>query len=54
MKAEHNLERVRPMAAKLTKLALVFRANSGLCSPKAMQSITQQAKTLGREIAFII
>lgn len=51
---EYNLERVLPMAAKLTPLSLLFRADSGLCSLKAMQSITTQAKKMDREVAFII
>lgn len=54
METEYNLERVLPMAAKLTPLPLLFRADSGLCSHKIMQSITSQARALKRQIAFII
>ncbi len=51
---ELNLERVLPMACKLTSLPLLFRADSGLCALKIMQEMTTQAETLNREIAFII
>ena len=51
---ELNLERVLPMAAKLTPLPLLFRADSGLCALKIMQEISAQAAALQREIAFII
>jgi hypothetical protein len=51
---ELNLERVLPMAAKLTPLPLLFRADSGLCSVKVMQEVSKQAQALSREIAFII
>ena len=54
LETELNLERVLPMAAKLTPLPLLFRADSGLCSLKIMQEISTQALTLAREIAFII
>lgn len=42
------------MAAKLTPLPLLFRADSGWCSLKIMQEISAQAAALSREIAFII
>lgn len=42
------------MAAKLTPLPLLFRADSGLCSLKIMQEVCAQAVTLSREIALII
>ena len=51
---ELNLERVLPMAAKLTPLPLLFRADSGLCSVKVMQEVSAQAKALSREIALLI
>lgn len=51
---QHNLERVLPMAAKLTALPLLFRADSGLCSAQIRAAINAQAKALKREIAFII
>lgn len=53
LETELNLERTLPMAAKLTALPLLFRADSGLCSLKIMQEITAQAAALSREIAFI-
>jgi hypothetical protein len=54
LETELNLERVLPMAAKLTALPLLFRADSGLCSLKIMQEVSAQALALSREIAFII
>ena len=54
LETELNLERVLPMAAKLTPLPLLFRADSGLCSLKIMQGVSAQAVALSREIAFII
>ncbi len=51
---ELNLERVLPMACKLTELPLLFRADAGLCSLKTQQEVTAQATALNREIAFII
>ncbi len=51
---ELNLERVVPMACRLTSLPLLFRADSGLCSLKIQQEMTTQAQALNREIAFII
>jgi hypothetical protein len=72
---EYNIERVLPLAAKLTQLApasvdtgaaatgtgssargapLLFRADSGFDSAKLMCAISNQAKALGREVAFII
>jgi hypothetical protein len=54
METELNLERVLPMATRLTPLPLLFRADSGLCSLKIMQAIDAQASALSTEIAFII
>ena len=54
LETELNLERVLPMAAKLTPLPLLFRADSGLCSLKIMQEVSNQATALSREIALII
>jgi hypothetical protein len=51
---ELNLERVLPMACRLTELPLLFRADSGLCALKIMQEMTAQATALNREIAFLI
>ena len=54
METELNLERVLPMATRLTPQPLLFRADSGLCSLKIMQSIDAHARALSTEIAFII
>jgi hypothetical protein len=54
LETELNLERVLPMATKLTALPILFRADSGLCSLKIMQEVSAQAVALSREIAFII
>jgi hypothetical protein len=54
METELNLERVRPMATRLTPQPLLFRPASGLCSLKIMQAIDAQAKALPRAIASII
>jgi len=51
---EYNLERVLPMACRLSSLPLLFRADSGLCSLKIQQEMTAQATALDREIAIII
>ena len=60
---EYNIERVLPMAARLTAsrsgggdtaIPLLFRADSGFDSAKLMCAIGQQALALKREIAFII
>jgi hypothetical protein len=51
---EYNIERVLPLAAKVTTAPLLFRADSGFDSAKLMCAIAQQAKTLDREVAFII
>ena len=51
---EYNLQRVLPMACRLSPLPLLFRADSGLCSLKIMQEMTAQAQASSREIAFII
>ena len=52
--SEYNFERALPMAASLVTGPLLVRADSGFCSLKLMQEITAQAKTVSREIAFII
>ena len=54
LETQLNLERVLPMATRLTAMPLLFRADSGLCSLKVMQEIHNQASALDREIAFII
>jgi hypothetical protein len=54
LETELNLERVLPMATKLTALPILFRADSGLCSLKIMQEVSAQAVALSREIALII
>jgi hypothetical protein len=59
---EYNIERVLPLAAKLTQspvasqpsAPLLARADSGFDSAKLMCAIGNQAKALGREVAFII
>jgi hypothetical protein len=51
---EHNLTRALAMAAKLTPLPLLLRADSGLCSAKIRAHINTLGKTLGRDAAFII
>ncbi len=51
---EYNIERVLPLAARVCRAPLLFRADSGFDSAKLMCAIGQQAKTLGREVAFII
>ncbi len=52
--SEYNFERALPMAASLVSTPLLVRADSGFCSLKLMQEISMQAKTMSREIAFII
>jgi hypothetical protein len=52
--SEYNFERALPMAASLVPTPLLVRADGGFCSLKLMQEISVQAKTLAREIAFII
>jgi hypothetical protein len=54
LETELDLERVLPMAAKLTPLPLLFHADSGLCSLKIMQEVSALAGALSREIAFIV
>ena len=54
LETELNLERVLPMAARLTPMPLLFRADSGLCSVKIIRKIDTQATALSREIACII
>ena len=54
METELNLERVLPMATRLTSQPLLFRADSGLCSLKIMQAIDAHAQALSRAIHFII
>lgn len=52
--SQYNFERALPMAASLVSTPLLVRADSGFCSLKLMQEIAAQAKTVSREIAFII
>ena len=52
--SQYNLERVLPMAASLVTGPLLVRADSGFCSAKLMQAITEQGAALQRETAFII
>lgn len=54
LETEFNVQRIVPMAAKLTGLPLLFRADSGLCSARLMREIGAQAQALAREVAFII
>jgi len=54
MESQYNLERMLPMAARLVMGPLLVRADSGFCSTALMQAIEQQARSQGREIAFII
>lgn len=54
LETQLNLERVLPMAAKLTPLPLLFRADSGLLSLKIIQQVCAQAAALSREISLII
>ena len=51
---EYNIERVLPLAARVTTAPLLFRADSGFDSAKLMCAIDQHATALGREVAFII
>lgn len=59
---EYNIERVLPLAASLmawrassdVAMPLLFRADSGFDSAKLMCAIGKQARTLAREVAFII
>jgi hypothetical protein len=51
---EYNIERVLPLAAKVCAAPLLLRADAGFDSAKLMCAIDQQAKALGREVAFII
>ena len=60
---EYNIERVLPLAARLTDsrsgggdtvIPLLFRADSGFDSAKLMRAIGKQALALKQEIAFII
>lgn len=52
--SQYNFERALPMPASLLSSPLLVRADSGFCSLKLMQEIAAQAKTLQREIAFLI
>jgi hypothetical protein len=54
LETQYNLERVLPLASRLTHLPLLLRADSGLCSVKVMREVSTQAQALGREMAFII
>lgn len=51
---EYNIERVLPLAAKVTTAPLLFRADSGFDSAKLMCAIADRSKRLQREVAFII
>lgn len=51
---EYNIERVLPLAAKVTTAPLLFRADSGFDSAKLMCAIADHSKRLQREVAFII
>lgn len=51
---EYNFERILPLAAKLTPAPLLVRADSGFCSKKLQQNISQQASALGRRIDYLI
>jgi len=52
--SQYNLERVLPMACRLTQTPLLVRMDSGFCSGALMREINDQASALGREMAFII
>jgi hypothetical protein len=52
--SEYNLQRVLPMAVKLTPSALLLRADSGFCSLKLMRSAWESGQTLGRKIDLLI
>lgn len=54
LETEYNFERALPMAASLVSTPLLVRADSGFCSLKLMQSITEHANLVAREMAFII
>ena len=41
--SEYNFKRALPMAAALVSTPLLVRADSGFCSPKLMQEVTEQA-----------
>lgn len=50
----YNLERLLPMAARLTEAPLLVRMDSGFCAAALMQSIITQGRNLEREVAFLI
>ena len=52
--SEYNLQRVLPMAVKLTPSALLLRADSGFCSLKLMRSAWEHGQALGRKIDLLI
>lgn len=52
--SQYDLERVLPLACRLTQGPLLLRMDSGFCSGALMREITHQAAVLKREIAFII
>ena len=54
LETDFNLQRVLPMAARLTSMPILFRADSGLCSAKLMGELCVQGQALAREVAFII
>lgn len=51
---EYNIERVLPMAAKVTVAPQLVRADSGFDSARLICAIGGEARALGREVAFII
>jgi hypothetical protein len=51
---EYNLERIVPLAARLTHAPVLLRADSGFDSARLMCAIGQHATTLQRALAFII
>ena len=54
LETEYSIERVLPMAAGLTRSALLVRADSGFCSLKLMRAVAEQAKALSRRIDLIV
>jgi len=51
---EYNLERVLPLAAKVTPERLLLRADAGFDSARLLCTIDQQAQDLQREIAWLV
>ncbi len=52
--SQYNIERVLPLACRLTNLPILMRMDSGFCSGALMREISAQANALNHEIAFII